>query len=487
LKQIDELALSHHGLRMNRRGDLDTESDAGKACCAKFLGLLAVAAAKLGAEGADRYYRKGFTMNYLTLFPDSARRYRVDILESSLECQDCFWVNGDHYKLCEKVLHAAGSLANVWRELGDMLASWLRQGNRCQIPFVKELLGKLDHAWAHFEHSYICELIKIEEKARRIVLEVIELDWKLCCTEAAFGEVSQESRQARMQLSSVLAHINSTANTRRKGRTDLRSDILDRAVEICSTTSDKSDAGYVVAKSVVDAFHALRRYFQQAERCLEMINPYLENNAGLVASLVEYEKSWEVAARYLGEASSLSTLRLTVSRLQVLRLSEPAFDAMCEDCDAELFMVLPRLMWLFFVQNPAQHAAMISGMLPDCFTLVDATLEPDAKLERFVQRFHLLAYSLSEQACRIPGSIWLANSVPGRDSYEEIVVARPIRGAESEGDSSSLGALLVESLRGFMRELEGWSMQLQRHCPDDWNRCSAVLLRCLSQGPSTGA
>ena len=32
----------------------------------------------------------------------------------------------------------------------------------------------------------------------------------------------------------------------------------------------------------------------------------------------------------------------------------------------------------------------------------------------------------------------------------------------------------------FMRDLEAWSMDLQRHCPTDWNSCSATVVRFLS-------
>jgi len=49
-----------------------------------------------------------------------------------------------------------------------------------------------------------------------------------------------------------------------------------------------------------------------------------------------------------------------------------------------------------------------------------------------------------------------------------------------------LGALChstASQVEDLMLELEHWSMELQRHCPHEWNQCSAVLLRCLSGSP----
>jgi len=40
--------------------------------------------------------------------------------------------------------------------------------------------------------------------------------------------------------------------------------------------------------------------------------------------------------------------------------------------------------------------------------------------------------------------------------------------------------LAEQATEAFMHEMERWSIDLQRHCPSDWNQFSAVLLRCLS-------
>ena len=49
-----------------------------------------------------------------------------------------------------------------------------------------------------------------------------------------------------------------------------------------------------------------------------------------------------------------------------------------------------------------------------------------------------------------------------------------------DGLEPSMQEAAGNAVEEFMRELEIWSMTLQRHCPKDWNRCSAILLHSFS-------
>jgi len=53
---------------------------------------------------------------------------------------------------------------------------------------VRNELTTLDIAWASFEHKYIAELIEIEEKARRLIVQAIEHERCLQLIEAHHGE-----------------------------------------------------------------------------------------------------------------------------------------------------------------------------------------------------------------------------------------------------------------------------------------------------------
>lgn len=43
--------------------------------------------------------------------------------------------------------------------------------------------------------------------------------------------------------------------------------------------------------------------------------------------------------------------------------------------------------------------------------------------------------------------------------------------------------VVMQENQTLIMELERWSLELQRYRPDDWNRFSAVLLRCLADEP----
>jgi len=38
-----------------------------------------------------------------------------------------------------------------------------------------------------------------------------------------------------------------------------------------------------------------------------------------------------------------------------------------------------------------------------------------------------------------------------------------------------------EEIERLMLELERWSMELQRSCPEDWNQCSSIVVRSLDE------
>jgi len=61
-----------------------------------------------------------------------------------------------------------------------------------------------------------------------------------------------------------------------------------------------------------------------------------------------------------------------------------------------------------------------------------------------------------------------------------VLVRRAVAGPGgwADGPASEEQAVAVEAL---MKRVEGWSLELQRHCPEDWNQCSAVLVRCLAE------
>ena len=67
-------------------------------------------------------------------------------------------------------------------------------------------------------------------------------------------------------------------------------------------------------------------------------------------------------ARALSTAQSLLSYGFAGQSVKTVRQSRTATEAMCEDCDVELFLVLPRIIWLSFLVRKLV-AAVVAGRL----------------------------------------------------------------------------------------------------------------------------
>jgi len=150
--------------------------------------------------------------------------------------------------------------------------------------------------------------------------------------------------------------------------------------------------------------------------------------------------------------------------------------AMCQDCDVELFMVLPRLIMLSFVAEPtAPCREVIASLMPHRFkaSAPDGLCE---KLSSLVQDFRMLVQAMSS---------WCLVSKHHPEAVAwEVLVKRAVAGntnsdAPYSAFSSSVQAVARPVVDGFMRDLEFWSVDLQRHCPEDWNQFCSVMVDSL--------
>lgn len=476
---------------------LPPEDSAGRSIDARgdsaetqFLAHLAEAVEAWGVELAPRDYRDAFTANYRKLLPGHAPHYRASVLAASARSARgavAMYVNADKYEFSTEAVRKAERLQSVLHQLGGVLDRWHEsRGPLCRTPRpgrpeVKAALALLDSSWATFEHRYISDLIEIEGKARRLVVEAIEQEQALQRLDAKWGSLREhpEYIEARRRLVACIARINAVANSRRRGRDDLGADILECAYTTrrrCRTGLDDACvksralvAAKVLATDVIDSFDNLRRYLRDAERHLERIDPNLRNNVGLVTRLVDWEETWELGARYVQQPLLFEGIVGLVAEILAAERLAPELVQKCHDCDAEVFLALPRLVLLYFLAAPAERAELPRSLLPHRFgPLGDGHAEPDAELQEFAERFASVwqqaIASRSEEAKRQAWHVLLARAVVGSG------------GANVEGEG------LCPEVEQLMRELEGWSMELQRHCAPDWSQCSSVLVRCLIGG-----
>jgi hypothetical protein len=204
------------------------------------------------------------------------------------------------------------------------------------------------------------------------------------------------------------------------------------------------------------------------------VDPHLSNNPELVDRLVDWEESWEIASRYVKNPALLGSICEVVDEFRMLQRIAPEFKSMCDDCDVELFLVLPRIIWLWSLCRLDTRAELLRSLLPHRFggdtgTGSDCDAEISALLEKFRQVHKLLMES--SRTCDAVSHAW------------ELLARRVVKGSSSAADFDGIVgervAAAQSATEGLMRDLEKYSMELQRHCPDDWNQTSAVLLQCL--------
>mmetsp|Transcript_24641 Transcript_24641/g.79728 ORF Transcript_24641/g.79728 Transcript_24641/m.79728 type:complete len:521 (-) Transcript_24641:131-1693(-) len=488
---IEKLISTRWRLLMD--GDrVNTKSEDGSNACAAYLEAVDVAADTLRLDKAPRTYRENFTINYRALFPDQARNYRVDVLEAGFEQYATIWVNGDKFEFSAEAMRRAEALQRAWWELGAVLERWSqasRQPQWSQRPARSELrtaLVALDFAWASFEHKYIAELIDIEEKARRLIVHAIEHERMAAKIEEEIHEPEGDGGEALMQspiyaeaqkkLVGSIGHLNSVANTRRKGRDDLSREVLFDAMatlrrcdiaEHSGESTERLIAARILATDVVESFQAMRDYLREVEHCLERVDPHLCNNSGLVARLADWEESWEMGTRYMQHEKLLNAVCDLVAEIRRAQRVAPALTAMCEECDVELFLVLPRMIWLRFLAEPQQHAELLRSLLPHRFPKSpEAKAQWDAEVEAFLEKYRATQRLL----------IGRAKAADKEQEAWEALVQRVV-----SGDRSIDSAEAEVALEDLMHSLEPWSIELQRHCPEDWNQCSAILVQCLTR------
>lgn len=494
LKRHEEAAVSRaakaHGRLPVEGGRINTKSEGGYGACAHFLECLDAVAAALGLEPAPRGYRSGFTINYRALFPDSSRHYRVDVLEATVEQQSDIWVNGERFDFSLEAMRQAESLQTALAAVGVLLRAFGRpRGPGVTRPSrgeFQEAVMHFDTTWAAFEQVYITELIAIEEKARSLVVEAIQLERALRELEEKHGEEKASEMLAflkmQKELITCIGRLNSVANFKRKGRQDLEASILDDSQRILGQREEgEEEAGgvRVLAADILETYQALRVYLREVSKCLERLDPHLCNNVGLVERLVDWEETWEVGARYLQHPALLGAMHDLVGEILAAQRLVPSLADMCTDCDVELFLCIPRLTWLRFCAEPARLVELMRILLPARFMGVGQDAQVDELVARFARTQELIRTTV----------IRADRDADGVCPAWELLVRRVVAGGGTDVDDEIYAAVagaqraaVRAEVEALMHVLEHWSIELQRHCPDDWNQFAALLVQCLGGG-----
>lgn len=315
------------------------------------------------------------------------------------------------------------------------------------------MLSSVDAAWSGFEKGYILELMSIEDKARSWLVQAIRTESQLSRMEAQNKQAigTKEHLRLQQQFVKCLGKLNSVANTHGKGRDDFDAEVLERATAVLGNSSQTKprtqamETAQALAKEVKDSYDAMRKYLREVSTCLECVDPHLCKNSGLVSRLVDVEESWELGSLYVQREMTLDALCDWVWQIKVAQSMSTDFTEMCENCDAEMFLVMPRMIWLCFLRSAGSQKDLMSTLIPNRFGTV-----ADKELKGLCDKFQEIIKSYN----------W------------ETLLQKAISGPTNNGDA----------LDHFMLGLESWSMELQRSSPKDWNQCSSVIMQCLTGG-----
>ncbi|CAE7714679.1 unnamed protein product, partial [Symbiodinium pilosum] len=343
---------------------------------------------------------------------------------------------------------------------------------------------------------YISELIQIEDQARKLIVQAVESERRLRDLETRYGEtealLAQPDYQSEQRkLVGCISYLNSVANFRRKGRDDLPAEVLFdavRTIQRCDAaerngqSTELSAAARTLCGDVVESFVAMRFYLREIGKCLERVDPHLCNNAGLVTRLVDWEESWEVGARYVQNELLLNGICDLVAEIRLAQHVAPNLRTMCEECDVDLFLVMPRVIWLRGLIKPQGQIQVFKSLLPHRFLdppLIGEAWNVDTELANFVEFFRTVYGTLM--------SNWRSAARVSERAAWEILVKRVVNG-DSETEKEDIYGPLATNVRQqaesaveeLVNKMEGWSMELQRHCAEDWNQFAGILIQCLS-------
>jgi hypothetical protein len=493
---VSRLVAAHQGITFENN-TLDLKSEAGRSACAQLLDTLNVAVWSLELDIAPRTYWTQFTANYQMFFRNATQTYRMEILDGAEDCgQHAYvWVNGEQFTLGDEVRHDALALQRALITLGDCL---LHKASAIENPSYSELRSALlafDLAWAMFEHVYILGMINIEQKSRQLLVDAVKHEKRLELIEngARSDPMIDQLPEYREELRSLVtdvSRLSARVNVSSKGCDHLGAEILFSAYatlqrcgrEDCSDDQDGAlVAAQVLATDVVASFTAVRTYLREVGKCLAKVDPLLSKNAGLVTCLAAWCESWEVGARYLQNNPLLDALGDAAAHVRRAQMLVPELAAMCDNYDAELFLVLPRLIWLRFLVEPIAQTELLKTLLPHRFIgMADLTGEEqlrDADLADLVRKYHKVEHFFGSAQGQPPHSV----------TWQALVKRLVCRGdVDDENDYEDISPSIRKDAQlavgDLLRDLERWSMELQRHCPEDWNHYSATLLHCLTCG-----
>mmetsp|Transcript_14542 Transcript_14542/g.31288 ORF Transcript_14542/g.31288 Transcript_14542/m.31288 type:complete len:537 (+) Transcript_14542:46-1656(+) len=175
-----------------------------------------------------------------------------------------------------------------------------------------------------------------------------ELGGEAIAMARAIRDQSEEARGILTALCQEVSQMNSCANLHGHGRDDMTEEVLVAASSLLLRNGGSGAEAAVrrfLAAQVLSSFAEVRSYLASISNFVMEVDPQLACNTLLVKALSSWEEAWELGERLLLNEGMLQALS-AVAALFAGSGAPAELKRMLEDQDAELFLVLPRLVVL---------------------------------------------------------------------------------------------------------------------------------------------
>merc|ERR1712216_448012 len=192
------------------------------------------------------------------------------------------------------------------------------------------------------------------------------------------------------------------------------------------------------------------------------------------------ETAWGRCHTYVEDEDMRASLDHLLADIEKVHEMMPQFLRMCKDSDPEFFLVLPRVMWLSFLRNTTRDS-LLKDLIPHCFKDDDSS-RPGSASKGSRDVMDLIEKFRSVEALLVDAQKGSCHS--RQKSAWEMLICRAVMASSKDRSRCFFERIRLEPHRQkecadavdkLMLELEKWSMELQRHCPRDWNKFVELL------------
>ena len=445
----------------------DLESEKGLKACQKFLRQIELLMMSLKLDGENREYRKKFTKSYFDLFNKKKLGFLTEILGSAQETTPNIIVNGVEYGLTKEVLELGNNLINsfcslimtineVVKNIRDEI--FYKNINKTKEDLKIELI-EFDKKWVKYEAKYIFELIEIEKKSKKIIIDAINVEKELTDYENKFnmkGKLIINDKiynKLREKFLESILNLNQNANVEGKGRVDLPIEILLHAEKVLITVSENQSKGMRnLAYKVKNSVTKIRKLLREYDKNIEEVDPQIKNNEKLVKLLLNFENKWEQGKIYLLDQTKYNQLLFFSQVIEIIceKYSQFSIRELIENNDPSIFISLPSLLLLKAIYKEDYNICQdyITG-------LYDKNTESGK-----------LYFELKSAKNGIKKNIKDKNKV--YNLLEKLILFENTK--EQKDIEGEINQYINEDMRKNIKNgLTNLSMHLQRYKPTEWN------------------